>query len=165
MKQTNSRILICAALIGAWLAGAAAAAAVTVTTNSYDASSTSDDIAVSCKEVKGPGGAISAKCNKADSDGNITPTDAQIEIRQHMACSQNDNGAWEFVWTGNTSSTSPTTTPTDLAVVVSSDGQNYMLEGKCKDSQNRYDAAPLDLGDTVIGLENNDGSLARRSWE
>ena len=63
------------------------------TTNTYDASSTSEDIRVSCKDVEmdtqvsvSASEKVKAKCNKAGSDGTVSAVSTTIEMLDHMIC-------------------------------------------------------------------------------
>ena len=145
---------------------AAGAANADITTNAYDAGSTSDDIALSCKQISvgSTSGILGAKCNKEDSDGDVAPAATNINLKQHVACVATADGGYEFAWPTSDSSASADASPSYFAVFVSSDGQDYELGGHCRTtSGNTSDAGVLDLGDITNGLENDDGSLERRS--
>ena len=159
MKQTRTRHWMTAAVVAAGLAVAGAAGADDVTTNTYDETSTSDNIALSCAELDVSSDELSAKCNRSV-DGEVTQVEADFDIKNAIICVRSLDGGWEFAWKG--AATPVGVTPARLDVDVSSNGEHYLLEGKCQTSQLILDAIGLVLDDTNNGLENDDGALARR---
>ena len=136
----------------------------TVTTNIYSASSTSDDIANSCKDlsVVWNTGVLSAKCNYAKNDGTVTARTTSYDLDDAIWCPEPSDGSWPVpAWGSGTSSYHVGV----WQMHVSSDGKNYHVSGACSDTTADYpDERPeLDVGDTTDGLKNDGkGGVASR---
>ena len=140
-------------------AGASAQSSTSVTTNSYSASSTAEDMRASCKKVwVRSGGTLYAKCNKADDTGSVSAVSTTLDMPKYANCRASGRSytvQWGAGVTGIT-----TTSP---EIVLSSTGDTYVLEASCKDRDgNKWGPSELDIGDTSDGLKNDKGSLAKR---
>ena len=141
----------------------AQATATTVTTNTYDAKSTSDDIRASCKEVSvSSTGTLSAKCNKkppASSPGRDPEVvSTTINMLTYVNCRTRGTSVrvrWGAAETG--------LTLVDPHVLLTSNGKTYIFGGYCEDSDgDKVGPSGVDFGHTTDGLKNNDGSLEKR---
>ena len=70
----------------------------TYTTSSYDETSTSSDIAKSCKELAITLAVLQGKCNVADSDGDVTASEDEVDIEKYVYCTQGDNAFDGHPW-------------------------------------------------------------------
>ena len=123
MKKTST---VASAILAAALASAPAAAD-TVTTNAYDAASTSSDIDVSCKDLQFDQGNIEGECNYAD--GDDVSTQATTLVREDgIACASGGRG-WKLHF--STEGDPDEVELRNAAVVVSTDGRRYRLKGLC----------------------------------
>ena len=123
-------LAIAAMLAGLTLGAAGASAQSTVTTNSYSTSSTAEDIRASCKDVwVRSGGTLYAKCNKADSNGDISAVSTTISMSKYANCRASGDDytvQWGLPVTGIT-----TVSP---EITLSSTGDTYILEASCQDA-------------------------------
>ena len=164
--QSSVRALIAAALTLAVAVGSTATAQMnTVTTNNYSKTSTSGDIARSCKEfwVAGGSGVIEAKCNTGPSDDKMSAITTTYDADNAIYCPENLQGGQTVIAWGSQSS-SDVYEPTSWSISLNSTGGDYIIKAVCDHtgSGTTQDASTLDLGDTTSGLKNNDGKLAKR---
>lgn len=152
-------LAIAAMLAGLTLGAAGASAQSTVTTNSYSTSSTAEDIRASCKEVwVRSGGLLYAKCNKQDDSGAVSAVSTTIRMPKHANCRTSGDG-YTVQW-GPPVTGIKTVSP---EITLSSTGNTYILKASCQDAdKNKWGPSELDIGDTTDGLENDEGSLAKR---
>ena len=131
----------------------------TVTTNSYSTSSTAKDIRASCKEFfQRSGGELSAKCNKAGSNGTVSAVSTTLNMPTYANCRANGS-AYSVQW-GAAETGITTVSP---SIVLSSTGTTYLLKASCKDGNgDQWGPSTLDIGDTTNGLKNDAGSLKKR---
>ena len=125
-----------------------------VTTNTFDASSTSTNINVSCRDVGTTAISLVGSCNR-ESNGEVELIAFAAQISNKIACAENDadyGDQWILAFTGSGNPEGVTlASPT---VSLSSDGQNYEFSAVCGDGNWTVDAAPIVLSD---GLVNTDG--------
>ena len=146
------------------LAAGPAGASTPVTTNVYASGSTSDDIALACRDlsVVASTGVLSAACNQGDADGETVLHAASIDLDSVLYCQSNDEDEDPIVsiaWGSKTSDYAPAA----WSVAVSSNGSDYHATATCRSSSDMSQApSQVDLGDTTSGLKNDDGSLAGR---
>ena len=160
--------------LAVWLAAAmlastsAAETTIGVTTNIYDAQSTSDDIALSCKNLDMDAELsemLYAECNKTIDEPKVIGVETNptsIALLHLVQCdSDTDDSAW-LEWIDTTTNTD--LVPVELELVVSSDGNDYHLEGKCENvvTEVTLDVDPLSVSDTSDGLENVRGKFEQR---
>ena len=141
------------------LAVAPLAQASSVTTGGYSASSTSDDIALSCKDVSvgASSGLVEATCN----DGSGTAS-TSYDLDNAVYCAP---GTWGSVTTMGLhwGTTVYSGEIREWSVTTSSTGTDYIVSGKCyMTGASTADTTTLDLGDTTNGLKNTGGVLGAR---
>ena len=148
-------------LLSTLLAAPVQASTITFyTTDDYDAQSTSEDMAVSCKNMFLNGQTIGASCNKKTTSGSIAPHSTTLDLTTVAYC-KDDQGLANTVitWGSGTSSFSMT----GVTIGLDSVGDEYVFTATCKNTAGAQGpAAGLVLSDTTNGLKNNDGSLAKR---
>ena len=130
-----------------------------VTTNTYSASSTAEDISASCKEMaQRSGGELSAYCNKADSGGDVSAVWTTLSMPKYANCRTSGDG-YTMQWGEQLAGIKPVAPK----ILLSSTGHTYLLQAGCEDGDgNSWAPTMLDIGDTTDGLENDAGSLAKR---
>ena len=162
-----------AAVLAGLMLGAAGALAQSTggptsrTTNTYDASSTSDDIRISCKELDiaalpsvTPTATLSAMCNKADSNGDVSAVSTTIDMLDYAGCQAVGRG-YRVGW----GSSAANVTLVNPIVLLTSTGNSYVFGGRCADSDGTLYGTQhtgMDIGETTGGLENDGGSLDKR---
>ena len=147
------------AILAALTVGATGQASGTpVTTNSYSATSTSEDIRASCKEVSVDSQAtLSAKCNKEDDSGRVSAVSTTIYMPNHVGCQASGRG-YRVKW----GAASANITLVDPLVLLTSTGSSYIFGGYCDANGEKMGPSGEDIGDTTDGLKNDSGSLAKR---
>ena len=143
---------------------AQAVATTTYTTNLYDATSTSDDIALSCKElsVVSSTGVLSATCNYEDSSGTVTTNSTTIDLDDVFYC-RKVAGRMRRLLTWGSPPANAEPAPESWQAGVSSNGKDYRTDAVCPiPNSSIRPRSGADLGDTSDGLENNAGSLEAR---
>ena len=149
------------AMLAAFTVGATgplAQAGTSVTTNSYSAASTSEDIRASCKEVSVDSQAtLSAKCNKEDNNGRVSAVSTTIYMPNHVGCQASGRG-YRVKW----GAASANITLVDPLVLLTSTGSSYIFGGYCDANGEKMGPSGEDIGDTTDGLKNDSGSLAKR---
>ena len=147
------------AILAALTVGATGQASGTpVTTNSYSATSTSEDIRASCKEVSVDSQAtLSAKCNKEDDSGRVSAVSTTIYMPNHVGCQASGRG-YRVKW----GAASANMTLVDPLVLLTSTGSSYVFGGYCDANGEKMGPSGEDIGDTTDGLKNDSGSLAKR---
>ena len=160
MSSHLHRRLVAALVALAGLALTGPTAATTVTSNRYDALSTSSDIARSCRELSiAATGVLSAKCNKSSS-GSVELHDTTIDMSDNTDCTGNATDGYSLAWA---TSASFDGNVINASVSLSSTGNDYIASGQCKPTgEDASPASTLDLSDTTNGLENDSGSLDKR---
>ena len=131
------------------------------TTNTYKASSTSEDIRVSCKnfEIKpivsvSPTATVQAECNKTLDNGTVDAVSTTLDMLTYAKCTDGNRVAW-----GTGSSDAELVGP---FILLTSTGNSYVFGAYCLDDGTRYGPSGVDIGDTTSGLKNDAGSLAKR---
>ena len=129
----------------------------TKTTDTYDASSTSDDIRLSCKELSASSQrTLSAKCNKTLEGGDVGAVSTTINMLTYVNCS----GRWRYKV--NWGSASTNVTLVEPHILLSSTGDNYYFAGYCQGGRGKIGPSAIDIAEATNGLRNNAGSLAKR---
>ena len=144
------------------VAGQASATTTTYTTNDYSATSTSDQVGKSCKEVSivSSTGVVSAKCNK-ETDGVVGTNDTTFDMSTVTYCKENDDGeSASLVW-GSSSTT--TWTAANWTAGVGSNGRHYGVYVDCQKSGMTDSEGGTAMSDNVKGLKNDAGALAKRT--
>ena len=138
------RHISCIAAFAALLLAASVAQAGTVTTNGYDANSTSSNIDKSCKELDfTTTGALKGNCNTGGENTKST----QLDLTSYAGC---DGGTLK--WGTGLGLVSPSSSYLAGAdIEVSSNGQSYLLSGTCSTSSGATDTGvdTLKLSDRV----------------
>ena len=151
MKKTSR---LAGAILAAALASVAGASE-TVTTNTYDPTSTSSDIDVSCKNLEfNQGGDIYGDCNYADGD-EVGTRPGVLAREEGIACvwTGGIEGKWKLIFT--TDGDDDDVELLNGHVVVRADGQKYRFRGRCASPASGTNVR-IDLSG---GAENNDGYL------
>ena len=129
----------------------------TKTTNTYKASSTSEDIRISCKELSVNSQAtLSAKCNKTLDDGTVDAVSTTIDIPTYANC--NHHKGYRINWGAPIAGR---TLVGPFTIVVTSTGDTYFFLGYCQGGGKTI-LSGIDIGDTTNGFKNDAGSLAKR---
>ena len=153
------RIAVVTMLAGLTL-GASGTLPAAVTTNSYDPNSTSGNIQISCKELfQRSGGELRGYCNKAGNGGTVSAVFTTINMPAYANCLP-DGDDYTLQWGAQEEGIKPL----DPAIVLTSTGTSYLLEARCKRRSDGevWEATTLPIGDSTDGLENDDGSFAKR---
>ena len=135
------------------------AMASTVNSNTYDSSSTSADIDLSCTGFDAnTSGTVSAKCNKAASDGTVSTADTSVSVSSNIRCGASAAHETAIIWgTGSNQYWAPK----KWDVVLNSTGDAYLIEAVCTSTYGvEADASTLELADSTNGLDNSSGSLS-----
>ena len=159
---TRRRVAV-AVLAGFALAASGSLAQTSsVTTNTYDANSTSEDIRVSCKDLSvNSQGTLSAKCNKQNDSTApqaVSAVSTTISMSTYVNCRSNGRGGYRPQW-GAAVSEAQTVDP---VIVLNSTGSTYYYGAYCLVGSQKTGPSGPDIGDTTNGLKNNGGSLAKR---
>ena len=154
----NCRTAIVAVFV-ALTVGTTGALGTTKTTNSYSATSTSEDIRASCKELSVDSQAkLSAKCNKADSGGRVSAVSTTIDMPTYANCRKSGRG-----YRVNWGVAAPNVTLVDSHILLTSTGKTYIFGGYCVDGNGeKMGPSGIDIGETSGGLKNDAGSLDKR---
>ena len=147
--------------IGLWLLSAPALADSKVTTNVYSATSTSDDIALSCYDfiIGSSTGVVYAMCNKTSS-GSVSGAATRLDLDDVIACSVESDGA-QLAF-GSWSADNPGSIES-WSLTVDSTGDDYVVSAACAmDGASDKPTSSLELSDTTNGLQNNAGALQGR---
>ena len=137
----------------------AAATETTVNTSTYDATSTSTDIDISCTSLDASSsGTVSGKCNKTGSDSTVSAVDTSLDVTSNIRCGMSNAHLTAIAWgTGSNQYWSPK----KWDVVLNSTGDKYLIEAVCTSTYGvEANASTLELGDSTNGVDNSSGSLS-----
>lgn len=159
MNRKAAVVAVLAALTVGATGLLAPASGTSVTTNTYSATSTSEDIRASCKELSVDSQAtLSAKCNKEDDSGVVSAVSTTIDMLTYANCQATGRG-YRVKW----GAASANVTLVDPLLLLTSTGSSYVFGGYCVDANNvKTGPSGEDIGDTTDGLKNDAGSLAKR---
>ena len=134
------------------------------TTSNYSSTSTSDDIADSCKNLwAGGSGTLHGECNSisGSNDDHISALSTTFDLHDAIRCPDKLDGSQEVIAWGDQSAYDDYV-PNSFSVSVSSDGKNFTVGAVCdhRGSGTTRDRSTLDLGDTTNGIKNNNGAFA-----
>ena len=136
----------------------APAGAASVTTNTYSASSTSDDIAYSCQNVEISSAlVVSANCNTSTGTNSTT-----LDISSHVTCMTttfNSQTIHVVIWGTETWDG----TISNPVIQLDSTGKIYDFAATCLPTGSTTSVRSVTaIDDTSIGLKNDSGDLAKR---
>ena len=135
------------------------------TTNTYDSGSTSDNIALSCKDLSitasgTNAGKLSATCNKS-SGGSVVGNSTSINMDDLVYCHVFATGP--VIYFGTTTYAGSIS---GWSVSTSSSGKKYNMGGTCNMDDGSSGTSVLDISETGTsassGLKNNAGKLEKR---
>ena len=152
--------LRCALALAVLCATLAPVQATTITTSTYDATSTSDDVAVSCQQLKinSSTGVIDATCNKS-TDNGISGNGSKLDMDTVVYCKTTYSAEGNLDW----GTSSYTGSIGSWTIHLDSTGDDYVVTATCKmDGQSGSHASSIDIGDVTRGLKNDGGDLVKR---
>ena len=136
------------------------------TTNTYDSGSTSDNIALSCKDLSitasgTNAGKLSATCNKS-SGGSVVGNSTSIDMDDLVYCYVTTN-LGPVIYFGTDSYDGSIS---GWSVSASSSGKKYNMGGTCNMDDGSSGTSVLDISETGTsassGLKNTAGKLEKR---
>ena len=166
MMTRTVRRLAQAVAIALGLAGTGEALATTThTTNAYDEDSTSSDITKSCKELAITLALLKGKSNVADSDGDVTASEDEVDIEKYVYCTQGEDAFDGDPWyiTYGKSPVGPEARPRKWRVDTDSAGKRYEVWATCTENdRTEHTESWLNLGDGTNGFTNSSGDFTSR---
>ena len=162
MTTRNVALLASLLLLSTLLAAGAHGSSTTTfyTTDDYYAKSTSEDMAVSCKDAWVTGTTVGAFCNKKSGSSGIANNRTTLDLTTVAYC-KDDQGLANTVitWGSGTSSFSMT----GVTMGLDSVGDEYVVLATCKNADGAQGPKKgLVVSHTTNGLKNNNGNLAKR---
>ena len=149
--------------LGLGLAGTGAAqATTTVTTSTYDKTSTSADITKSCKELVITLDVLKGKCNAADSDGEVTASEDDVDIEKYVYCTRDDGSDYWYITYGK-APIGPGARGKKWRVDVNSVAKRYEVWVTCTENDGtEHTESWLNLSDVDDGFKNSSGDFTSR---
>ena len=139
----------------------------TVTTSSYDTTSTSEDISKSCAKLSVDStGTVSGDCNSADSDGAVTASQTTLDVAQYLTCVATSWGT-QLGYGIDWGTPDSDYTINNYTLSTTSSGNGYLLSATCNGISSLLGlpigwwAKTVDLSDTTSGLKNDGGDFAK----